>query len=114
VIEYNLVILTKQTFSMLVIDSTPASFWIKHPNNILIGNRAAGSDHYGFWFDPTDHPTGPSVDKNICPKNAKLGVFRDNVSHSNNKYGLRIHDSLLPRTYPCSRMKMDPEDPSNP
>jgi cell migration-inducing and hyaluronan-binding protein len=112
-IEYNLVVLTKQTFSMLIIDSTPASFWIKHPDNILVGNHAAGSEHYGFWYDPTTHPTGPSVDKNICPKNEKLGEFRNNTSHSNNKYGLRIHDSLLPRTYPCSAMSTDPNDEDN-
>jgi hypothetical protein len=101
VIEYNLIILTKQTFSLLVIDSTPASIWIRHPDNIIRGNHCAGSDHYGIWLDVITHPSGPSIDENICPRHAKLGIFEDNVTHSNVRYGLRIHDGHVPLTYPC-------------
>lgn len=97
-----------------MIDQTPASFWVTHPDNTFIGNHAAGSEHYGFWFDLQKHPTGPSADTNVCPRNAKLGEFDSNVSHSNNKYGLRIHDTHLPRTYPCLSMLTDPTDSANP
>jgi hypothetical protein len=114
VIEYNLIILTKQTFSLLVIDSTPASIWIRHPDNIIRGNHCAGSDHYGTWLDVITHPSGPSIDTNVCPRNSKLGVFEDNVTHSNARYGLRIHDGLLPRKYPCLEMPSDPFNDSNP
>ena len=47
----NLAIKTKPSFSLLNTDTTPASFWITNPDNIFIGNRAAGSHSYGFWFD---------------------------------------------------------------
>lgn len=50
-IENNLVIMTKASFSLLNTDQTPACFWITHPNNILRGNHAAGSDRYGYWYD---------------------------------------------------------------
>ena len=66
----NLVLDTRRTFSLLVTDQTPASFWIQHPDNKFIGNHAAGSDRYGFWFDLPDNPTGPSADPTICPINA--------------------------------------------
>ena len=66
----NLVVDTRRTFSLLVTDQTPASFWIQHPDNIFVGNHAAGSDRYGFWFDLPDNPTGPSADSTICPINS--------------------------------------------
>ena len=50
-IAHNLVILTKASHSLLNTDSTPACFWITNPDNIFIGNHAAGSDRYGYWFD---------------------------------------------------------------
>ena len=51
-IEGNLVIATKQSFSLLSSDQWPASFWITHPDNIMRGNHAAGSAAFGFWLDP--------------------------------------------------------------
>ena len=66
-IQDNLAILTKRSWSLLNTDTSPASFWITHPNNIFKGNHAAGADNYGFWFDPQPHPTGPSFDPNVCP-----------------------------------------------
>jgi len=50
-IKDNLIIKTKRSWSLLNTDQTPACFWITHPNNIFIGNHAAGSDRYGFWYD---------------------------------------------------------------
>jgi len=51
VIKNNLVVSTYRSWSLLNTDQTPASFWITRPDNIFIGNHAAGSDRYGFWFD---------------------------------------------------------------
>lgn len=50
-IENNLIVQTKRSWSLLNTDQTPACFWITHPNNIFRGNHAAGSDRYGFWYD---------------------------------------------------------------
>ena len=35
----------------------------------------------------------------------KLGKFQDNVAHSAGRYGLRIFDRYIPRTYPCKPVK---------
>ena len=54
-----------------------------------------------------DHPGGPSATNTICPRAEKLGEFTDNVAHSNGRYGLRIHDHFVPRTYPCLSQRND-------
>ena len=100
-VEYNLVVNPKPSFSLLNTDTTPACFWITHPDNILVGNHAAGSAAYGVWYDLQVHPTGPSARNDVCPVNAQLGEFRGNVAHSVAKYGLRIFHGHSPRTYPC-------------
>ena len=109
-IEYNLVIKTEPSFSLLNTDSSPACFWLTNPDNILIGNHCAGSDHYGFWFDLVNNPTGPSATSSRCPINEKLGEFRDNVAHSLNNYGLRLFHGHSPRTSPCSGISYDPDN----
>jgi hypothetical protein len=101
-IEYNLVVNTKPSFSLLNTDSTPACFWITHPDNIFIGNNAAGSARYGFWFDLQDHPIGPSATSDICPFTEPLGAFRDNTAHSVGRYGLRIFHGHIPRVNGCA------------
>jgi hypothetical protein len=111
----NLVVDTRRTFSLLITDQTPASFWIQHPDNHFIGNHAAGSDRYGFWYDLPNNPTGPSADPGICPINSKLGTFDLNVAHSNVRYGLRIFHGLNPRRFPCRPINEDQEsDDYNP
>lgn len=89
-IAYNVVAGTKPSFSLLNTDQTPGNFWITHPDNIFVGNRAAGSVNYGYWMDYQDTAIGPSFDPNIKPIKAKLGEFRNNVAHSVGNYGLRI------------------------
>lgn len=60
-LEKNLAIRTKTAWSLLNTDQTPASFWVRHPDNILRGNRAAGSDRYGIWYDLKSAPSGLSA-----------------------------------------------------
>lgn len=90
VIKQNLVVSTRISWSLLNTDQTPASFWISHPDNVFVGNHAAGSDAYGFWFDMPRNPLNGSYTSTICPFNEKLGEFRDNETHSNVRFGLRI------------------------
>ena len=81
-----------------------ASFYIRHPNNYFIGNRAAGSPFYGFLFNLPSYPTGSSASKDVCPQGSKLGSFVNNVAHSNKFYGLRV-TNLYARTNPCAAVK---------
>jgi len=112
IIDGNLVVSTKRSWSLLNTDQTPASFWITHPDNVVRNNHAAGSDRYGFWYDTQVNSLGPSFSLNICPENDKLGEFRDNVTHSNGRYGLRIFHNLIPREFPCQPLVYDNSDPS--
>jgi hypothetical protein len=113
-IENNLIVDTRRSMSLLNTDQTPAGIWITHPDNIIRGNHAAGSDRYSYWYDTQKNAMGPSFSLNVCPENSKIGEFRDNVAHSNGRYGLRIFHNLIPRTYPCQSMVYDPTDPANP
>jgi hypothetical protein len=92
---------TRSSASLLDTDNTPASFWITHPTNYFSGNVAAGSQHYGFWFDLQSHATGPSTDTSICPRGSPVGSFENNRAHSNGRYGLRIFNEWIPRADPC-------------
>jgi hypothetical protein len=91
---------------MLQTDLTSASFWITHPTNYVIGNHAAGSDFYGMWYEIKENPDGPSARGDICPQGMPLGEFRDNVAHSNERFGLRFFH-LYPRQRPCDPIKKD-------
>jgi len=51
-------------------------------------------------LDPQPKNTEQS-DENVCPDGNKLGLFNNNRSHSNIRYGLRIFHGLMPRTNPC-------------
>jgi hypothetical protein len=106
-VAYNLVLQSKASHSILNTDTTPASFWITNPDNIWVGNHAAGGPRYAFWFDLQVNSIGPSASKDICPIAFKLGEFRDNVAHSMGRYGLRIFHEHTPRTNPCSPVVFD-------
>ena len=104
ILKDNLAVKSKRSWSLLNTDQTPASFWITHPDNTFIGNHAAGSDRYGFWFDLQIHPTGPSFDASICPEFSQLGEFTGNVAHSNGRYGLRFFHRFTPSDDPCAAL----------
>ena len=65
VFKENVVMMVHQAWSLLNTDTTPACFWISNANNRFIRNRACGSSHHGYWFDPPGSPTGPSYGKKI-------------------------------------------------
>lgn len=114
VVEYNLLVMTKRSWSGLNTDQTPGSMWITNPNNIIRYNHAAGSDRYGFWYDMQDTAIGPSFSTDICPFGTKLGQFEGNVAHSNGRYGLRVFHGMMPREYPCESVLYDAENPDDP
>lgn len=74
----------------------PSGFWVTHPDNVLVGNHAVGSDGTGFWYALPDNPTGdyrlafPDLAAGISPRTAPLGEFRDNTAHSNSSVGLHV------------------------
>jgi hypothetical protein len=68
--------------ALLESDATPATYWVQHPTNELIGNVAAGSAGFGFWYDLPQHPTGLSATTAITPRTEPLGAFTGNVAHS--------------------------------
>ena len=89
-----------------------ASFWITNPTNHFYGNRAAGSDFFGFWYEIKPNPDGNSATLDVCPMGNPLGLVTNNVAHSNMRFGLRIF-ILAPRLYPClpTKNESDPNDP---
>jgi len=110
-IENNLILDVRRSWSLLNTDQTPASIWITNPDNIIRGNHAGGSDRYSYWFDLQETAIGPSYDPNVCPEHQKLGEFSDNVAHSNGRYGLRIFHNHLPRTFQCKPLNYDSTSP---
>jgi hypothetical protein len=56
---------------------------------------------------------GPSSFTGGCPENAVLGSFKNNTAHSNQEYGLNIHNKMIPRRYECNPITYDDSN-SNP
>jgi len=106
-IQNNLVMNTHRSWSLLNTDTTPANFWITFPDNDFVGNHAAGSANYGFWFDSKVHSTGPSASNDVCPTKSQAGLFINNTAHSAGRYGLRIFHEMTPLTFPCQPIVYD-------
>ena len=84
-IEGNLGMLSRrvpQARSLLISDvagnalrfSAPATFWIAHPDNYIVGNVAAGSQGTGFWM-AFSRRNGGAINK-------ATWAFNDNSAHS--------------------------------
>lgn len=106
IIRNNLAISSLAVTNMLQTDTSVASFWITNPTNDFYGNRAAGGDFYGIWYEIKPNPDGPSATLDVCPMGNPLGYVANNVAHSNTRFGLRIF-VLAPRLYPCSPVRND-------
>ncbi len=129
-LEDNLGILTRRPnpqrgeTGVIPTDKTPATFWIAHPDNIVRGNVAAGSEAIGFWYALPENPTGPSYTTTIWPRRTPLGEFSGNVAHSNwdgllvdrgpNQNTLEAETTVYnPRTNPADRQNQY-NDTANP
>ena len=97
----NLGILTRGSASLLNTDQIPATFWITNPQNTFIGNTAAASRAYGFWYDLDQFASGASFTGKVCPNKEPFGQFRDNTAHTCNEFGLRIWESYTPLENGC-------------
>lgn len=73
-----------------------STFWIENPNNHLSGNVAGGSEQTGFWYAFPARPTGPSLalGPDLDIRYTPLGVFDNNVAHSNLLRGLFFDDGV--------------------
>lgn len=81
---------------LLASDANPATYWITHPDNHVEGNVAAGSVGFGFWYALPAAPTGLSTGQPDRPRLTPLGIFRNNVAHSNHRPGLQVDDGPRP------------------
>jgi hypothetical protein len=105
ILEGNIGILIRPVWSLLVVDQTPAIFWMTNPSNHLIGNVGAGCSHYAFWIRPMPHPDGASARTDLCPIHAPLGTFDNNVAHSTGRHGMKMEFmEPLSDGYRCSGM----------
>ena len=95
----NLVISVYSSYDLYQTDISVSAFYITNPSNTLIGNRAAGSDSFGFWF-----PIQNSVSRDVCPTGSPLGYVKDSVIHSSGVYGFRIN-RLSARNFPCKSLR---------
>jgi len=101
-------------------DDRPATFWITNPDNHLVGNVAAGSQGIGFWYALPERPIGPSAGDPDLPRRTPLGVFRDNVAHSNQRGGLFVDHGPRPdgvvetTSYRPLRVPSDPQSEVEP
>lgn len=100
IIQDNLMISSITSLTLLQSDTSVASYWITNPSNTVRRNHAAGSDFYGFWYEIKPNPDGPSATPSICPTGMPLGESKNNVAHSNRRFGLRIF-TFAARRYPC-------------
>lgn len=81
---------------------------ISNPTNDVYGNRAAGSDFYGFWFGFRQKPEGVAVSAlgDVCPQGNPVGNMSGNYAHSNTQYGMRLF-TLYARKFPCLAVRND-------
>lgn len=105
VITNNLVLGTRRPADgqrLLASDSSPASYWLTNPDNVVRGNVAGGSDGHGFWLALPEHPTGlfatmyPAEAKAMWPRRMALGEFSGNVAHGNDRDGLHFDNGPRP------------------
>jgi hypothetical protein len=98
VIEGNLALMIRSPVQgkALKLHETPvfqagaSGFWLTNPDNTVRGNLAGDAQGNGFWLAFPHKPTGPSAAVAMLPDRLPLGVFDDNVAHSNGQPGINL------------------------
>ena len=80
---------------LLPTDDRPATFWVTNPDNSVVGNVAAGSEGFGFWYALPEAPLGLSSGQPDRPRQTPLRDFAGNVAHSNHQTGLHVDDGPI-------------------
>jgi hypothetical protein len=73
-----------------VFQAGASGFWLTNPDNTVRGNLAGDAQGNGFWLAFPRKPTGPSANVAMLPDRLPLGVFDDNVAHSNGQPGINL------------------------
>jgi hypothetical protein len=68
----------------------PSGFWLTNPDNVVRGNVAADAEGNGFWLAFARKPMGDAAGLALLPDRLALGVFDDNVAHSNGAVGINL------------------------
>jgi cell surface hyaluronidase len=97
IFQANLGATTKPVARLINRDDTdaafPTTFWCSNPMNEWVGNVAAGSQAFGYWFELAETVRPPTLffpsSKGMNPRTLPLQKFVNNVAHSNNKSALR-------------------------
>eukprot|EP00850_Spirogloea_muscicola_P014237 SM000101S09235 [mRNA] locus=s101:20:3710:+ [translate_table: standard] len=81
-------------------DDLASTFWLANPNNVLIGNVAAGAYEAGFWIQAQPAVSGLAYylanASSIVPNRVPLGTFTGNVAHSS-YIGFDTYPGMDPR-----------------
>jgi hypothetical protein len=67
-----------------------SGFWISNPDNIVRGNLAGDAQGNGFWLSFARRPERASASTALLPDRLPIGVFDDNVAHSNGEVGINL------------------------
>ena len=110
-IQYNLAVKTKQSFSLLASDQKAAAFWITNAYNTIQHNHAAGGAQVGFWVNPppeSGHSNAdcPPIVRSHCPVFTPVKRWYNNTAHDMGLYGFWIfsqveHYRFNPSTSDC-------------
>ncbi|MCW1967361.1 MAG: right-handed parallel beta-helix repeat-containing protein, partial [Anaerolineae bacterium] len=96
IIENNLVLQVRVPITPLLTHDTdvfqggPSGFWLTNPDNIVRNNVAADAFGAGFWLSYPRNAFGLNASVVITPHRTPLGIFDDNVAHSNLKPGVNL------------------------
>ena len=96
VIEGNLIVTIRNPEEPLlnheggVFQGGSSAFWLTNPDNIVRGNVGVDAEGVGFWLSFPEMTLGLHKDVDLVPSSMALGVFDDNVAHSNQIFGLNL------------------------
>ena len=94
-IQYNLAVHIKPSFSLLTSDQRATGFWITNTYNTIQHNHAAGGAQVGFWVNPPEesgHANAdcPPIVRSHCPVYTPVKRWFNNTAHDMGLYGFWV------------------------